>query len=104
MKRVTTPLVLLSLAAILIAGHFIKSLADKKDGPSREDREAPRVAKPVAFKDGNIKGWKVALPTKRALATPAVVDGKVFVGGGFGSHEFYAFDAETGKMLWQYRT
>jgi outer membrane protein assembly factor BamB len=38
------------------------------------------------------------------LATPAVVDGKVFLGGGFGSYEFYALDAKTGKLLWQYRT
>jgi Ca-activated chloride channel family protein len=38
------------------------------------------------------------------LATPAVVQGKIFIGGGFGSHEFYAFDSQTGKMLWQYRT
>src|SRR5262249_49142451 len=25
-------------------------------------------------------------------------------GGGFGSHEFYAFDAKTGKKVWQYQT
>ena len=41
-------------------------------------------------------GWKARIPGHRALATPAVVDGMVFVGGGFGSHEFYAFDAESG--------
>jgi Ca-activated chloride channel family protein len=60
----------------------------------------------VAFrsKDGNRKGWKVVIPGNRPLATPAVVDGKVFLGGGFGSHEFYAFDAATGKKLWTYRT
>jgi Ca-activated chloride channel family protein len=33
-----------------------------------------------------------------------VAGGKVFVGGGFGSHRFYAFDARTGRMAWQYRT
>jgi outer membrane protein assembly factor BamB len=33
------------------------------------------------------------------LATPAVFDGKVFLGGGFGSYEFYALDAKTGKPL-----
>ena len=46
----------------------------------------------------------MTIPGDHALATPAVVDGKLFIGGGFGSHEFYAFDAQTGKMLWQYRT
>jgi Ca-activated chloride channel family protein len=59
---------------------------------------------PFATKDGKFKGWKVAIPGGRPLATPAVVDGKVFIGGGFGSHEFYAFDALTGKKVWQYQT
>jgi outer membrane protein assembly factor BamB len=49
-------------------------------------------------------GWKVRIPGGRPLASPAIADGKVFVGGGFGSHEFYAFDAVTGKALWTYRT
>jgi Ca-activated chloride channel family protein len=67
---------------------------------------APNVADAVPFRtpDGKVKGWKVTIPGNRALATPAVVDGKVFLGGGFGSHEFYAFDAVTGKKLWLYRT
>jgi Ca-activated chloride channel family protein len=28
----------------------------------------------------------------------------LFVGGGYGSHEFYAVDAETGKIIWQIQT
>ncbi len=67
--------------------------------------QAPEVGPPVAFKSKEGKqGWKVVIPGNRPLATPAVVDGKVFIGGGFGSHEFYAFDAKTGKKLWVYRT
>jgi Ca-activated chloride channel homolog len=49
------------------------------------------------------RGWKVRIPGGRALATPAVVDGMVFVGGGFGSNEFYAFDAVTGRARWAIR-
>jgi Ca-activated chloride channel family protein len=66
----------------------------------------PPVGDAVAFrsKDGNQKGWKVVIPGNRPLATPAVVGGKVFLGGGFGSHEFYAFDADSGKVAWLYRT
>ena len=57
--------------------------------------------KPQPFKTEDSKaGWKVRIPGGRALATPAVWGGKVFVGGGFGSHEFYAFDAATGKPRW----
>ena len=49
------------------------------------------------------RGWRVKVPGGRALATPAVVDGTVYVGGGFGSHEFYAFDAATGRPRWAIR-
>jgi hypothetical protein len=58
----------------------------------------PRVAPPVPWqsKDGLRNGWKVAIPGRRPLATPAVADGRLFLGGGFGSYEFYALDAATG--------
>src|SRR5258708_1701707 len=58
---------------------------------------------PLTTKEGK-KGWKVIIPGRRPLAPPAVAAGRVFLGGGFGSHEFYAFDARTGKQIWQYRT
>src|ERR1700752_2315739 len=71
-----------------------------------QDRPMPPVTKPEPFaaSESTIRGWKVRLMGGHPLATPAVVDGKVFIGGGFGSHEFYAFDAKTGKKLWLYRT
>jgi Ca-activated chloride channel homolog len=56
-------------------------------------------AKKITTKDGK-SGWKVTIPGGRALATPAVVDGMVYVGGGFGSYEFYAFDAGSGEPRW----
>jgi Ca-activated chloride channel family protein len=67
---------------------------------------AVAVPSPSAFGMPNdeFKGWKVSVPGNHSLPTPAVVDGTVFIGGGFGSHEFYAFDAKTGKLRWQYQT
>lgn len=61
--------------------------------------------KPVVIKtkDGK-KGWKISLPEKRPLATPAVWNDIVFVGAGFGSYEFYALDAKTGKVVWRFHT
>jgi outer membrane protein assembly factor BamB len=66
----------------------------------------PRVNPPVPFRtpDGTVRGWKVTIPGSRPLATPAVADGLVFLGGGFGSYEFYAFDVATGHLAWQYQT
>jgi Ca-activated chloride channel family protein len=76
--------------------------------PAQQQRRGgeAQVGDAVAFrsKDDGKKGWKVVLAGNRPLATPAVVEGKVFLGGGFGSHEFYAFDAVTGRKLWVYRT
>ena len=62
------------------------------------------TAVPFTTPEGRLKGWKTRIPGNRPLATPAVVEGRVFLGGGFGSHEFYAFDAKTGKQKWVYKT
>lgn len=61
--------------------------------------------KPVSFKtDDGREGWVVRIPGGRPLATPAYSKGRLFVGGGYGSHEFYAFDAKTGRMVWKTNT
>jgi len=65
---------------------------------------APELAGLSRFKGVVGRGWKRQLPGGRPLATPAVVDGRVFVGGGFGSYEFYAFDLAGGGLEWTYRT
>jgi outer membrane protein assembly factor BamB len=61
--------------------------------------------KPAAFTtaDGRA-GWVLKIPGNRPIATPAYADGMVFVGGGYGSHEFYAFNAETGDLVWKIAT
>jgi Ca-activated chloride channel family protein len=66
----------------------------------------PRVEPSTPFQSpgGRFRGWKVTIPGAHSLATPAVVDGRVFLGGGFGSYDFYAFDARDGGLAWQYQT
>ena len=95
----------LLLAAVLLPCGACPAAGRQPQRPAT-GRGEPAVGPPSEFrsKDGTRKGWKVTIPGNRPLATPAVVDGRVFLGGGFGSHEFYAFDAITGKMLWLYRT
>jgi Ca-activated chloride channel homolog len=58
---------------------------------------------PVCAETGRL-GWRVRLPGGRPLATPAVAGGQVFLGGGFGSHEFYSFSARDGRVLWKIGT
>jgi Ca-activated chloride channel homolog len=50
------------------------------------------------------RGWVVRVPGGRPLATPAYSNGKLFVGGGYGSNDFYAFDAKTGRLVWKVQT
>jgi hypothetical protein len=67
-------------------------MTTRKPGP------VPTVDKPKPFADGNVRGWKATLPGRRPLATPAIANGRLFLGGGFGSYEFYALDADTGDL------
>ncbi|HVF57104.1 MAG TPA: PQQ-binding-like beta-propeller repeat protein [Pyrinomonadaceae bacterium] len=61
--------------------------------------------KPKVFQTADGKrGWAIKIPGERPIATPAYADGTIFVGGGYGSHEFYAFDAETGALRWKMKT
>ena len=61
--------------------------------------------RPASFKTPDGKsGWVLRIPGGHAIATPAYSDGMLFVGGGYGSHEFYAFNALTGAMVWRSKT
>ncbi len=53
--------------------------------------------------ENGFDGWRVVIPGGRPLATPAVGDGLVYIGGGFGSYEFYAFDDQTGRAEWMFQ-
>lgn len=60
---------------------------------------------PAPFKTADGKsGWAIKIPGGRPLATPAYADGMVFIGGGYGSHEFYALNAQTGALVWKIKT
>lgn len=63
------------------------------------------VLKPAEFRTRDGKGgWVVRIPGAHPIATPAYADGLLFVGGGYGSHEFYAFNAKTGQVAWKIPT
>lgn len=72
----------------------------------RRKRRSERPGDPTHYDDlaNGVSGWTQTLPGGRDVVTPCVDAGRVFVGGGFGSYEFYAFDAETGELAWQRQT
>ena len=73
--------------------------------PARRGK-MPQVEAPIPLtcENGSPRGWRLRFPGDRPLATVAVADNRVYLGGGFGSYEFYCADAENGSLLWQYQT
>jgi hypothetical protein len=51
--------------------------------------------KSTPFTNQRLSGWIIKLPGDRPIATPADYKGKLYVGGGYGSHEFYQSCAES---------
>ncbi len=45
-------------------------------------------------------GYIIDLPGAYPIATPTVYKGKLYASGGFGSRQFYCFDAQTGQTIW----
>lgn len=45
-------------------------------------------------------GFEITLPGNHPVPTPAVVDGRLFASGGFGSKQAFCFDAKTGDFIW----
>jgi Ca-activated chloride channel family protein len=130
-NRLPTKVLLVGLAVVVVAlgstgigalpqtrqvdGSHATKQSPASSVPEIEVRldEAAKIDLPVpkkplaatAFKMSNGKaGWVIQIPGGHPIATPAYADGTIFVGGGYGSHEFYAFNAETGALVWQIKT
>jgi transglutaminase-like putative cysteine protease len=109
-----------SAAANLVRGGDPASAAAPPDAEDilaetvrqNSDRDAPPPAparkqrltrlQPQGFK-AHFKSptqLRVQLPSRQALLTPAVADGRIFVGGGFQSTEFYCVSADNGEPIW----
>lgn len=78
-----------------------QAISTRDEGGEGLVNDAAVRAEPFTTANG-FKGWKVHVPDGKPLATPAVAEGLVYVGGGFGTYDFYAFDAESGNLRWQY--
>ncbi len=45
-------------------------------------------------------GFCIKLPNNTNVPTPAVIKGSIYLSGGFGSKQYYSFDAATGQLKW----
>lgn len=113
MRRQTGLLVLalfLALSGLLAAQQEPQIQVQQNRAPdsgldhAQTPAEAGVKLHPTPVDLGERKGWKISFPGGRPLATPAWADGQIFLGGGFGSHEFYCLDAATGEPVWVYKT
>ena len=48
----------------------------------------------------NGQGYVIDLPGSYPIGTPTFYKGRLYVSGGFGSRQFYCFDAGTGQTIW----
>jgi outer membrane protein assembly factor BamB len=67
--------------------------------PQRRHASAPEIGKDPGDRRP-LRVWRARVEAGRSVPTPAVAGDSVIVGGGFGSHAVYAFDARTGRPRW----
>ena len=73
-----------------------------RPGTGVEEAPPPQVPISTAPVDMSAAGWEVRIHS-RWLRTPAVAEGRVYVGGGLGSRDMIAYDARTGAEVWRTR-
>lgn len=72
-----------------------------------------RFTLPVEFRKGHVEntgfknyititdyGYSIQLPASNGVPTPAWYQDNIYVSGGFGSKQFFSFEAETGQLNW----
>lgn len=69
--------------------------------PPTEFNNGHVTSKQIAdYLDRKENGFTIQLPSGSAAPSPTIHNGKIYVSGGFGSKEFYCFDAKTGELVW----
>ncbi len=100
---------------ICLVLFFGNGIAQIEEVQKMENKDAEAVVRNREYESSEIipenitlpgghKAWKLKIPGNRPLATVAYEDGLIFLGGGYGSYEFYTLDAETGKLVWMFKT
>ena len=101
--RLGTAAISTGLLTLPVPSHALPAGGNHAEGGVSRIMTAPPRPETFRTPDGKL-GWKLHVPGGKPLATPAYDGGMVFIGGGYGSHEFYALDSGTGEVKWQVRT
>ncbi|AKF09073.1 VIT domain-containing protein [Sandaracinus amylolyticus] len=86
----------------------LAGVPETDDGSIEHRVPVRRIAIPHPPRGGNARfdwgggrrGWITALPSEELLTSAAYANGRVFLGGGFASHRFFALDAYDGELAW----
>ena len=128
MRKYSGPLIILVISLVIFSAWKFSNIIISKstlvsivDSTSEKDILPAIIAlnsdeknkPPVKFRDGHVKqttlkdyfhktenGYYIQLPSTTLVPTPAVIDGQLFLSGGFGSKQYYNFEATTGKLKW----
>ncbi|MBC8047049.1 MAG: PQQ-binding-like beta-propeller repeat protein [Fimbriimonadaceae bacterium] len=101
-----------------VPADSIQKAADKNDSIDvltevNEINNDSRFFIPKTFRSGHVEkttydnyltktdyGYIIKLPASNGVPTPAWFNEKLYISGGFGSKQFYSFEAETGELNW----
>ncbi|MCF6365049.1 MAG: PQQ-binding-like beta-propeller repeat protein [Bacteroidales bacterium] len=84
-----------------VTEQYIKLNSDKKYKPSNSFRPGHVSATQISnYLKKTDYGYVINLGKNTNIPTPAVKNGVVYVSGGFGSKQYYAFDAKSGQNIW----
>jgi outer membrane protein assembly factor BamB len=64
----------------------------------RKGHVSPASLKNYYHKTEN--GYYIQLKRETMVPTPAIIDGHIYLSGGFGSKQYYSFESTTGKLKW----
>ena len=68
--------------------------------PTAPPPQGPPPSSPPPSAPPSTPALDIALSNQLPVATPAVVNGRIYVGSGFGSYQMNCIDANTGALIW----
>ncbi len=82
------------------SGMYMPPPESARHGSPVRSTARPNGAGKLAVQRISSNQLRVKLPAGGPVLAPAMADGRIFVGGGFNSTQFYCLDAGNGRTLW----
>ena len=84
-----------------ILSSILELNSDEKFKPRKDFKKGIVTAARLSnYLQKTENGFCIKLPSTTNIPTPAVINGNIYISGGFGSRQYYSFDANTGQLKW----